>query len=285
MDDQVLDANVPYFGGTDMTIPPTHVRPVHGRAGLSEPPKRLKLGEALVEAGVITRDQLALCLAEQAESTGTRRRIGEIVVDRGLATETDIAVGLSAMMGFEYVDPDDLRLDPNAVRRLPREVSERHTVLPLGAGATWLRVAMADPTDTIAIDTIRELTGVISVSIAISTASVIRAGLRLAWAMPADEPPAAAAPPAPAPAPGPPPPEPAAPAPVAPVAPVAAAVPAGDGWEYLWVGDGMSMDHAGYVTDQRVLDARLDDLGAQGWEAVGLHSNGTRVRVLLKRRR
>ena len=278
MDEQLLDTSVPYFGGTDMTIPPTHVRPVHGRAGTSEPPRRLKLGEALVEAGVIEAEQLALCLAEQArQPEGTRRRrIGEIVVDNGLATEVDIAVGLSKMMGFAYVEPDDVRLDPAAVRRLPRAVAERHNVLPLGAGDTWLRVAMADPTDTVAIDTIRELTGVVSVSIAISTETVIRAGLRLGWAIPvpsADPAPEAAPETVPEVAEAEPRPEPVAEA------------PATGGWAYQWVGDGMSMDHPGYVTDQRVLDERLEQLCADGGEAVGLHSNGTRVRVLLKRPR
>ena len=290
-----MEPDTPYFGGTDLTVPPTHIRPGHGRNAVTEPPRRMRLGEALVAADVITHEQLTRCLAEQAEDTSTpRRRLGEIVTARGLASEVDIAVGLASLTGFAYVDYAGLVLDPLAIRRLPRAVCERHLVLPLGAGDTWVRLAMSDPSDRAALDVVRELTGVPTVSVAISTSTAIRDALARAWAVPEeellrqlearrrsggaagipvhDEPPAEADAPA-----------------------EAASQPtemlpdrvgiAGEPWDYLFVGDGMPMDHPGYTMDVTALDLRMAELGAAGWEAVGLHSNGSRVRVLLKRRR
>lgn len=278
-----MDPETPYFGGTDLTVPETHIRPVHGRTAATEPPRRLRLGEALVEANVITTEQLTRCLAEQAEDAVPRRRLGEIVSARGLASEVDIAMGLATLTGFGYVDYAGLVLDPLAIRRLPRAVCERHHVLPLAAGETWLRLAMSDPSDRIALDVVRELTGVVTVSVAISTATAIRDALARAWAVPEEELLRQLAE--------------RRTQPVEPEPATAESEPAhaevlpemvgtvGEPWDYLFIGDGMAMDHPGYVMDQTALDLRLAELGALGWEAVGLHSNGTRVRVLLKRRR
>jgi hypothetical protein len=280
--------DVPFFGGTDLTIPATQIRPVHGRPG-TEPPRRVRLGEALVASGVITPEQLTRCLAEQAEqSPSARQRLGEIITARRLASEVDIALGLSSLTGFAYVDFAGLLLDPEAIRRLPRPVCERYTVLPLGVGDRWLRLAMADPTDRLALDHVRDLTGVVTISVAISTGTAIRDALQRAWSVPEEELARQLA----------------ARRPNAsatgqdddgedaetthvsvttsPEPPVRAV---GDPWDYLFVGDGMPMDHPGYVRDATELDLRLADLGALGWEAVGIHANGARVRVLLKRRR
>ena len=275
-----MEPETPYFGGTDLTVPPTHVRPVHGRRGATEPPRRLRLGEALVEAGVITHEQLTRCLAEQADDTRTpRRRLGDIVTARGFASEVDIALGLSELSGFTYVDYAGLVADPAAVRLVPRVVCERHTVIPLGSGQSWVRVAMADPSDRLAIDVLREVTGAVTISVAISTTTAIRDALEYAWSRPADELRAAAtAPPDPAP-------EPAERAPDSAEVDPEPEPETGDheAWEYVFVGDGMPMDHPGYAMDQDALDRRLTELGGAGWEAVGVHSNGTRIRVLLKR--
>lgn len=281
-----MEPETPYFGGTDLSVPETQIRAVHGRTGATEPPRRMRLGEALVSADVLTHEQLTRCLAEQAEDTSTpRRRLGEIITARGLASEVDIALGLASLTGFAYVDYAGLVLDPLAIRRLPRAVCERHMVLPLGAGDTWLRLAMSDPSDRVALDVVRELTGLQTISVAISTSTAIRDALARAWAVPEEEllrqlaERRQAAP------------EAAEPGTVDVTPPAATEVlpetvgAGGEPWDYLFIGDGMPMDHPGYTMDVTALDLRMAELGAAGWEAVGLHSNGSRVRVLLKRRR
>lgn len=279
-----------FFATPDLTVPKTRIVPVHSER-LDTGPPRMRLGEALVEAGVITGAQLDSCLAEQAgEEPGRgRRRVGEIIVGRGLATEADIAQGLAAMMGFEFVDLFLETPEPSAVRRLPRAVAERFGVVPLRAGATWLRIAVADPTDTRALAAVREAARVASVSVALSTPSGIKGAIVRVWDGPApldeeviDEPAAVPAPPEP---------EPerawrpatrrAAPAPDGADSVVDPYV--GSRWEYTWLGDGMPMEHPGYCHTADVMDERLALLGEDGWEAVGLHSNLSRVRILLRR--
>lgn len=280
-----MEPETPYYGGTDLSVPATQIRPVHGRNGATEPARRMRLGEALVESGVITHEQLTRCLAEQAEdTTSPRRRLGEVITRRGLASEVDIALGLASLTGFAYVDYAGLVLDPAAVRKLPRVVCERHVVLPLGAGDTWLRLAMADPSDRIALDVIRELSGVTTISVAISTSTAIRDALARAWAVPEEEllrqlaaRRQAQADPETLP-------DPAADLTAQELVPVPGE-PVGEPWDFLFVGDGMPMDHPGYTMDMTALDVRMAELGAAGWEAVGVHSNGSRIRVLLKRRR
>ena len=281
----MTDHPAEYYASPDLTsIPPTRITPVHSDRVEGEK-RRLRLGEALVEAGVITQQQLEACLREQQKDTGTRRRLGAIIVERSLATEADIAQGLAAMLGFEFVDLFLVTPDPLAVRRLPRHVAEQLGVIPLAAGASWLRIAVSDPTDNAAIGTVREAAGVQAVSVALSTPGGIKGALVRAWegpepvpAEPIASPDPAAALPAESPK----------PAPAAPPATVAATAPPQDPWEglrweYFFIGDGMPMEHPGYVRNEKELDARLAELGMQGWEAIGLNANMTRNRVLLRR--
>src|SRR4051794_38973947 len=88
-----------------LAVPPTRIVPVHGTRGAGLPPgKRLKLGDALVLAGVITPAQLEHCLNVQQRSDPPRR-LGTVVVELGLATDVDVARGLATILGFDYVDP------------------------------------------------------------------------------------------------------------------------------------------------------------------------------------
>lgn len=230
-------------------------------------PRRLRLGEALVAAGVITAAQLEGCLVTQSEEPPEdRRRLGDIVVDFGLATEDDIARGLAKTFGFEYVDPSACDVPDSVARRLPVDVARRLRAVPLAVGPTWVRVAVVDPMDHDGVDALRDALGVSSVSLAVSTPSAIELALSRFWpdSRPAtrDEEPA----------------EPARTPARRPVAPVAA------GWEYRLLGDGLPEGHRGHVAVD-ALEESLDALGAEGWEAVGVHALGTGTAVLLKRRR
>lgn len=213
-----------------MSVPPTRIVPVHGtRAGAVPPAQRMRLGDALVRGGVITEAELERCLQVQ-RGTVPHRRLGEVVVDLGLASEEDVARGLAQILGFEYVDPAGLDVPPEAVRRLPREIAAELRVVPIGAGATWIRLAVADPSDRDMVDAIRRETGLLNVSLAVATPALIAAALERFWSeayVPLHVVPAAA-PPEPTPAPG---------------------------WEYQ-------------VAPPDV--AALNALGAQGWEAVGV---------------
>jgi hypothetical protein len=263
-----------YAVDATLAVPPTRIVAVHStRGGENAPAQRLRLGEALVAAGVITAAQLDACLAHQ-ETTTPRRRLGGIVVELGLATDVQVAQGLATILGFEYVDPSGIDVPVEDVRKVPRLTAEMLGVVPIGAGPTWLRVAVADPTDRYMVEALREATGLMTISFAVATPRGIDAALHRFWS-PDYAPVAARAPIAVVPDPEPerePDPE-----------PVVEAV--GEPWEYAFVGDGMPSSHPGYTPDVGAMERELARLGALGWEALGLSAAGTRMVVLLKRRK
>ncbi|HVF04586.1 MAG TPA: hypothetical protein VNA20_07090 [Frankiaceae bacterium] len=266
----------------DTGVPTTWVLPVHGIHGDSS---RVRLGEALVEAGVITPTQLEQCLRVQ-ESETPRRRLGLLVVELGLALDVDVAQGLSSILGFDYVDPATLDVPLAVVQRVPKSVVELLGVVPIGAGPTWLRVAVADPTDRNTVETLRELTGLLNISMAVATPESIATAIRRFWSpdyAPSDDglaPVAAAGDAAETTA------EAAAEAETtAETTAEAEAEPAEGGWEYAFVGDGLPEGHPGRTSDILATERDLARLGALGWEAVGVSTSDARMTVLLKRAR
>ena len=264
-----------YAVDTMLGVPATRVVPVHGTRGGEAPPnQRLRLGEALVAAGVITPTQLNHCLTFQ-ESATPRRRLGAVVVELGLASDVDVARGLGTILGFEFVDPAAYDVPLAVVRKVPRLTAEMLGTVPLAAGETWLRVAVADPTDRYTVEALRETTGLLNVSMAVATPRSIDAALHRFWSPDYDPPP---------------PPEPVVDVTVAAeVEPEAVEEPDDapvDGvWEYAFVGDGLPSSHSGYTGDLAGTERELARLGALGWEALGVSAAGTRMTVLLKRRR
>lgn len=114
-----------------------------------------RLGRILIDAGVITEEQLAEAL-EQA--TGARS-LTAVLDDLGHTSETRIAHAVADRMGLEFVDLPGYEIDPNAATSLSSELARRHTVLPIKIEGEELLVAMSDPANLIAIDDLRIVTG------------------------------------------------------------------------------------------------------------------------------
>ena len=113
-------------------------------------PRKIRIGEMLVNAGVITPEQLAQALDEQKR---TGRRLGRVLVEAGTVDETRLAKMLAEQLGIDYVDLRSAQIDREAVRKLPEQQARRFRALVLGRTANGgLRVGMADPTDLQAYD-------------------------------------------------------------------------------------------------------------------------------------
>ena len=111
------------------------------------PPARKRLGELLVEAGVIDEHQLRAALGHQRQWGG---KLGQSLLDLKLASEPQIVSALATALGFEMVHLDPLQHTPAldaALKLLPREVARRSNVLPLAADQSSVTVAMSDPTN------------------------------------------------------------------------------------------------------------------------------------------
>ena len=115
-----------------------------------------RLGQLLMRSGVITEPQLADAL-EVHKATG--ERLGRIIVDLGYATQSAILSVMATQIGIEHFDFSVVRPDPNAVASVPRELSERYTLMPVSIDDGTLVVAMADPQNVLALDDLRIITG------------------------------------------------------------------------------------------------------------------------------
>ena len=114
------------------------------------------LAEVLVDAGVITREQLEKALAARA-ANGVER-LDEAIARLGLAREVDIYSAVARRLGLEYVPEVDRDVDSAILAQVPSEFAMRHQVLPLRQEDHTLIVAMANPFDVTVLDDLRLLT-------------------------------------------------------------------------------------------------------------------------------
>lgn len=103
---------------------------------------RKKLGECLVQSGLITEDDLKTALAEHRQSG---ERLGEVLVRMNLATERQIAKALAYQLGFSYVNLGENPPDPAAVVLIQKEVALRCACVAVAVEKSLLTVAMSDP--------------------------------------------------------------------------------------------------------------------------------------------
>lgn len=106
---------------------------------------RLRVGDILIEAGLVTREQVEKAFATQ--STGKRKRIGAILVEKRLITEEQLTSALAHKFGLQVIDLREVRPDPAALKRLPRETIEKMQALPVEMRGNRLVVAISNPTD------------------------------------------------------------------------------------------------------------------------------------------
>jgi hypothetical protein len=122
----------------------------------AEPRKRL--GELLLDAGVIDAAQLQAALGHQRQWGA---RLGQALVDLKLVAEADIVQALSRKYGYEVARLEALQpyALQQALRLVPREFAVRNNVLPMGADTGSITVAMSDPTNLSVVDELRFRTG------------------------------------------------------------------------------------------------------------------------------
>ncbi|WKZ33393.1 MAG: ATPase, T2SS/T4P/T4SS family [Thermodesulfobacteriota bacterium] len=116
-----------------------------------------KIGELLVESGLITEEQLEEALAAGKENKGTRT--GALLVKLGYATEIDIAQTLSYQVGIPFMDMASTTVDPESLKLVSEKLARKYLLVPLYHDKKILRIAMADPLNLNAIDDLRFSTG------------------------------------------------------------------------------------------------------------------------------
>ena len=112
----------------------------------------LLFGESLVSKGLLTRRGLIEALNNQRENGG---RLGEVLLRLKLLGEDDITRALAEYLSMEYVRLDDVsKINMDTARTLPENISKRFCLVAIAETDDKIVVAMADPLNVIAIDTI-----------------------------------------------------------------------------------------------------------------------------------
>jgi len=115
-----------------------------------------KLGEMLIQAKIITPEQLKEALEIQRREGG---RLGQHLMKLGYVTEEQITQILSRQYGVPSVNLSKLEIDPEITNLVPVDVCQKYMVMPIRRVGATLTIAMVDPTNVFALDDIKFMTG------------------------------------------------------------------------------------------------------------------------------
>ena len=115
-----------------------------------------QLGDILLERGLVTVEQLNFAAQEEARSGISSWKI---LVDRGILQERDLVRARAAQIGMEFVDVRTTQPPPEVTALVPQDLAMRQQLLPIRLDGETLVVAMAEPTNHLAIDEVGRVTG------------------------------------------------------------------------------------------------------------------------------
>lgn len=119
-----------------------------------KPKAKIRLGDLLVQQGIINEEQLMQTLSAQKESG---RKLGFMLIELGFVTENQLLSFLSQHLNVPLVDISQHNVSLSAVNMLPEVQARRHRALVLEDKGDRLLVAMSDPADLAAIDVLSGL--------------------------------------------------------------------------------------------------------------------------------
>jgi type IV pilus assembly protein PilB len=120
------------------------------------PAPKLRIGEALVEEGILTEDQLKAALREQKR---TGKLLGEMLVEQNVISQSSLVRTLSKRLGVQGVVLRHGLIDPATLKLIGEEEAQRLKAMPMFKVFDTLTVAMAEPQSLPTIDRLRQLTG------------------------------------------------------------------------------------------------------------------------------
>ena len=114
--------------------------------------KKIRLGDLLVEKGLITEDQLQHALAEQKK---LGRKLGGTLVELGMIDENSLLNLLASQLNIPLIDINNYNYSNDVAKLLPESLARRYRALVIKDREQDYLVAMADPTDIYALDEIQ----------------------------------------------------------------------------------------------------------------------------------
>lgn len=125
--------------------------------GFDQNGRRLRMGDILVEAGVLTESQLQDALRMQEEDP--QRRLGSILVELGLTESDVVAQVLACQLQLPYIRLEEDGPEEDAIRLVNGRLASHHRCIPVRVEVDTLVLAMANPLDLIAIEDVELATG------------------------------------------------------------------------------------------------------------------------------
>jgi type IV pilus assembly protein PilB len=128
---------------------------VNGAAGGLVPQQKIRIGEVLVEEGILSAEQLSRALAEQRSSN---RLLGEMLVEQGVISGATLVTALAKRLKVPGCQLRHGLIDPSLFKLIGQEECERLKCIPMFKVRDTITVAMAEPQSLPAIDRLRQLT-------------------------------------------------------------------------------------------------------------------------------
>ncbi len=141
-------------------------------------PQFAKIGDILVHNKVISEDQLNKALTEQKNSKG---KLGTVLINLGFISESDLTDAYSMQMGYKTISNENLlKANLEVTSLLPEDFAKEKKVIALNKSDTSIAIAMEDPEDLAALDSIKKLTK-LSPEILIASKSDINEALEILY--------------------------------------------------------------------------------------------------------
>jgi type IV pilus assembly protein PilB len=118
-----------------------------------------RIVNALLSRQLIRQEQLDEVLAIHQAEGGSLVTLKKLLVQRGLVTEGDFTAAMSQGLGVPPISLARLRLDPSLKALISRELAVQYQLIPVSCIGKTLTIAMADPLNVFALDTISTMTG------------------------------------------------------------------------------------------------------------------------------
>ena len=115
-----------------------------------------RVGTLLVKASLITEDQL---IKAQEYQTSHGVLLGTALVALGFVEEETLLSTISSQYGISVIKLEDLQVEPEILKLVPQKLANKHLAIPLKLENSVLTIAMADPSNILAINDIKFLTG------------------------------------------------------------------------------------------------------------------------------
>ncbi|MEW6775451.1 MAG: type IV-A pilus assembly ATPase PilB [Bdellovibrionota bacterium] len=142
-----------------------------------------RLGELLVREKILSPLQLQQALEEQRK---TGERLGTTLTRLGLIEENELTSFLSKQFGVPSINLQEFEIDPEVIKLVPEAQCKKYKLIPVNRAGSTLIVAMADPSNIMAIDDIKFLTGY-NIEVVVSTEQAIDESVTRYYTQPAEE--------------------------------------------------------------------------------------------------